>query len=298
MTDPAPDTRTFKEILDEATTNRLLDIETVRGSDVLGVFGPLYRSMEERVRLAVSRIGSGTAGAPPRRKSLVVVLHTPGGSIDTAERIVNVTRHFYPDEVAFVIPDRAMSAGTILAMSGNSLWMDYYSLLGPVDPQVPVQKPDGEYYVPALGYLDFWDRAVGLAEQGKLTQAHAIKLQELDVAELRLFELERDRSIALIQEWLVRYKFRDWSTTETRGEQVTDQKKSEAAEHIATQLGRLDVWGSHSRGINRDQLQKLNIKIDRLEDDAQFYDSCRAYFEHMVERGIPETGFVHTRAFI
>ena len=45
-----------------------------------------------------------------------------------------------------------MSAGTILCMSGDKIFMDYASILGPIDPQVPT--PDTGDYVPALGYLD------------------------------------------------------------------------------------------------------------------------------------------------
>jgi len=52
--------------------------------------------------------------------------------------------------VDFLIPSHAMSAGTILAMSGDAIHMDYYSVLGPIDPQV--ENQEGRL-IPALGYL-------------------------------------------------------------------------------------------------------------------------------------------------
>lgn len=49
-----------------------------------------------------------------------------------------------------MVPDCAMSAGTIFCMAGDKIWMGYYSSLGPIDPQVF----NGKNWVPALGYLD------------------------------------------------------------------------------------------------------------------------------------------------
>lgn len=73
----------------------------------------------------------------PRResKTLSIILNTTGGSVEAVERMVAIVRHHY-DYVYFVVPDYAMSAGTILCMSGDKIFMDYSSSLGPIDPQV------------------------------------------------------------------------------------------------------------------------------------------------------------------
>ncbi|MGH9960801.1 MAG: SDH family Clp fold serine proteinase [Pyrinomonadaceae bacterium] len=80
---------------------------------------------------------------------LVIVLNTPGGTAEAVEKMVEIVRFHY-SEVWFVVPDYAMSAGTIFCMSGDKIFMDYSSSLGPIDPQVP----KGNEYVPALGYLE------------------------------------------------------------------------------------------------------------------------------------------------
>ena len=46
----------------------------------------------------------------------------------------------------FWCPIFAMSAGTILVMSGDDIYMDYYAVLGPIDPQVRNQNGT---YVPS-----------------------------------------------------------------------------------------------------------------------------------------------------
>ena len=57
----------------------------------------------------------------------MLMLTTTGGSATEAERIVNVLRNFY-DDISFIIPDYAYSAGTILSMSGDNIYMDYYDV--------------------------------------------------------------------------------------------------------------------------------------------------------------------------
>ena len=48
----------------------------------------------------------------------------------------------------FIVPEYAYSAGTIFCMSGDNIYMDYYSVLGPIDPTV--QNKDGRW-VAAFG---------------------------------------------------------------------------------------------------------------------------------------------------
>lgn len=50
-----------------------------------------------------------------------------------------------------------MSAGTVLVMSGNKIYMNYFSVLGPIDPQI--ERPGGTM-VPGLGYLIKYDRLI------------------------------------------------------------------------------------------------------------------------------------------
>lgn len=66
-------------------------------------------------------------------KKCYIVLTTPGGSLNPVNRMVTILRHFY-EEVNFIIPNYAYSAGTIFCMSGDNILMNYFSALGPVDP--------------------------------------------------------------------------------------------------------------------------------------------------------------------
>lgn len=80
---------------------------------------------------------------------LIVVIETNGGLMETVERLVAVMRAHY-ERVSFVVPNFAYSAGTVLALSGDKIFMDYYSVLGPIDPQY--RDSDGKF-LPGYGYL-------------------------------------------------------------------------------------------------------------------------------------------------
>ncbi len=67
-------------------------------------------------------------------RAVDILLETPGGLAEVAVEIVSLLRPRF-DEVGFIIPHVAMSAGTILAMSGDEILMDHRSSLGPIDPQ-------------------------------------------------------------------------------------------------------------------------------------------------------------------
>lgn len=117
---------------------RLRAIEDLLDADCLTIISPIQVGLEHLVKVAIE-------AREERRKTLVVILDTAGGVVEIVERIVRVLRQHYV-EVRFIIPDRAMSAGTVLAMSGDEILMDYHSCLGPIDPQL---EKDGRL-VPAV----------------------------------------------------------------------------------------------------------------------------------------------------
>lgn len=205
---------------------------------------------------------------------LVVILNTNGGSVEAVEKMVEVTRHFY-QEVYFIVPDSAMSAGTIWCMSGDKIYMDYASSLGPIDPQV--QSADGKW-VPALGYLDKVEEIISKSAQGTVTQAELMMINNLDLAVLKRYEEARELSKDLLKKWLVDFKFRDWHVHETDpakiGQAVTADEKIERAQEIATSLSDNRKWHSHSRTISiKTIVYDLRLKIEDYTDNKEMRES-------------------------
>lgn len=218
--------------------------------------------------------------------AITVALRTGGGSAETAERMVNVLRQHY-QHVYFLVPDLAMSAGTILCMSGDKIFMDYASSLGPIDPQVPA--PDTGDYIPALGYLD---KVREITDKGNLEPADVVLLKSIDLAKLALFEQARDLSIDLLKQWLVEYKFKDWThhRTTNPGQEVTRKEKEQRAQEIATALADHKKWRSHGRSLDVTKLRSLRIEIDDYTNDRKLTKLVREYND-------PLTGFIDRMEF-
>lgn len=159
-------------------------------------------------------------------------------------------------------------------MSGDKIYMDYASSLGPIDPQIPA--PDTGEYVPALDYLD---KVKEITDKGELVPADVVLIKSLDLAKLALFEQARDLSVDLLKKWFVEYKFKDWikHRTTSPGKSVTQKEKEDRAEEIARALVDHKKWRSHGRNLDAVKLRELRIEIDDYSDDDELRDLIREY---------------------
>lgn len=266
----------------------LTDIEKEVDADCLCFIGPIAFGADDAIRRAVENHKS-------KKERLVFILETPGGFAETTRRISDTLRHHYKI-VDFLIPSHAMSAGTILVMSGDAIYMDYYSVLGPIDPQIEDDK--GGKLVPALGYLIRYDDLLKKANSGKITTAELQILLSFDQTLLYAYEQARDLSRSLLEEWLVKFKFKDWAQTETRKKKVTLQMKRSRAKEIAKQLNDVKLWNSHGIGINMERLRRdLKLKIEDFGANKPLNEGIRIYHnlltDYMSRMG--HRSLVHTR---
>jgi hypothetical protein len=230
---------------------------------------------------------------------LVVMLTTGGGDIEVVHRMVDTIRSHYK-VVDFVIPDYAYSAGTVFAMSGDNIHMDYYSRLGPIDPQVEIISNGIRKWVPALGYLEQYKRLVDKAQRGTISLAEVqLLIDGFDQAELYHYEQARELSIALLKEWLVKYKFKYWKKTETRRAPVNKVMREQTAHRIAGELNKVDRWHIHGYGISMEVLRrdpKLKLKIEDFGEHPVRSEKIRGYHDllrdYMVKRSC--IGTIHT----
>lgn len=280
------------EFIESQLDARLTEIEKFFTADAVSISGPLLFNVDNLIRKAVERrVRKG-----PRRRQLVVVLTTKGGSVEVVRRTVDVFRHHYK-LVDFVIPDHAYSAGTVLAMSGDAIHMDYYSRLGPIDPQVESQ---GGRWVSALGYLERYNELIEKAQDNTITAAEVQVLMGFDQGDLYLYEQARDLSITLLEEWLVKYKFKNWRKTETNRKPVTKDMKEGRARKIAETLNDTNRWHLHGHGISMAVLEKdVNLKIDDFGKNTDLNAKIKSYHglldDYMSRLSV--SGVVHTQGF-
>ena len=290
MSDKSESMRPLDNFIKRRLDRFLATIGDIADAEAIALVGPILGGLERALRDALEAIPGGE-----RPKSIVVILDTPGGIVEVVQRMVTTIRFHYSD-VTVIVPDRAMSAGTIFALSADRIMMDYFSCLGPIDPQI---ERDGKL-VPALSYLNQFERLNAKARDGELTTAEYALLAKFDLAELHQFEQARELSIELLIEWLSQYKFKDWVTTETHRHPVTDEIRRERAKHIATLLNNAERWHSHGRPINMNVLrEEVGLKIEDISNREELREEVRRYFDLLRDYMSREQflSFIHTRGY-
>jgi len=269
--------------------------ESMQG-DVVFINCPIVPPLDDEFRVSVETLKE----QPEKEQNhLIVLLQTNGGVMETVERLVAVMRNHYR-KVSFVVPNFAYSAGTVLALSGDKIFMDYYSVLGPIDPQY--RGSDGAF-LPGQGvlkqYRELSEKINKAASPDDVRAELSFLIKKFDPAQLFQLEQAIQHGITLVTEWLPKYKFKDWDCTTTKGESVTDSMKKERAKKIATTLGEASKWHSHGRGIPMKRLQseELKLVIDDFGAIPELSSAIKNYHglavDYFAKMGM--SGYVHTK---
>jgi hypothetical protein len=251
-------------------------------ADVISIKSSIHLGFDGSVRDVIEELVESRANPTD---NLSVLIETGGGYIEVVERIYGVFRKHYK-KVDFIVPNYSYSAGTVLVLSGDDIYMDYYSVLGPIDPQI--QNEDGKS-VPGLGYLAKFDELVSKINKdksGDSTRAElAYLVKKFDPATLFLLEQAKNHSRSLLIDWLSKHKFKDWQKTDGRGEKVTDNMRRERAQSIADILGNAERWHSHGRGIGLKELtsEEIKLKIIDFGTDAGLSALIRGYYDLFID---------------
>lgn len=237
-------------------------------SHVINIRSPIYRGLDDLIRIEIEKI-VGNGLRKRKLSKLTVLLETTGGFI----------------EVDFIVPGYAYSAGTVLVLSGDNIYMDYYSVLGPIDPQIEDDKGN---FIPGMGYLYKYQELIEKSKNGDITDAELLFLtKRFDPGIMYIIEQAKNHSEDLIKEWLPKYKFKNWKFTETKRRRVTIKEKRERAAKIAEILSDASKWHSHGRGITMRELTSKDIKL-KIKDfgtDDELNKIIRQYYDLFIDYG-------------
>ena len=191
-------------------------------------------------------------------------IETRGGSGETAEEIVKFLHNNF-NHVSFVVSGEAKSAGTILVLSGDDILMTESGSLGPIDAQIKI----GRSTISAYDYIEWVEEKRKEAEElEKLNPFDATMIAQITPGELKNVSHALNFAKDLVIEWLPKYKFKNWTETETRKIPVTDDLKIKRAEEIADNLTDHSKWRSHGRSIKiNDLIDDIKLKIVRIDDN-------------------------------
>jgi hypothetical protein len=184
---------------------------------------------------------------------LDLLLHTMGGDVDAAEKIVLMLRKATdPDgELRVIVPDSAKSAGTLISLAAKTIVMSNPSELGPIDPQILITGPNGLLSRrPAQSYLDAYDELVAkLKNPDAAAAAYQRLLDTYDPALLDMCRKALGRSQKFAERFLREGMFADGSGNFTA---------------VASRLNDNRQWLSHGAVINCDDARDLDLNITYL----------------------------------
>jgi Serine dehydrogenase proteinase len=196
------------------------------------------------------------------KKKIDFYIETPGGSGEAAEEIAKFLRKKF-EEVNFIIAAEAKSAGTILVLSGDNIYMTETGSLGPIDAQVKI----GRSVVSAHDYKAWVDEKKNeAAKSGNLNPFDAIMVAQISPGELNYVINALEFAKDLVKAWLEKYKFKNWTQTETCKKPVTPEMRKARASEVAEMLCDHMQWRTHGRSLKIDDLKDV-LQISRIDDD-------------------------------
>lgn len=196
-------------------------------------------------------------------KDLDVLLHTRGGDIDAAEKLISMVRiKVGSGQLRLVVPDQAKSAGTLLALGADKIVMSDSSELGPIDPQIMLNDGHGNM-IPhsVLHYLDAYDAHSLALRQNPNDVVARIMIGKLDPGTQKLFEAARKRARDLAEKLLRMWMFRTVPGNITA---------------IASTLLDTSRWPSHGQVIGRQDAQDIGLLVEYLPPET---DQWRMYWK-------------------
>ncbi|HEY5640989.1 MAG TPA: ATP-dependent Clp protease proteolytic subunit [Dehalococcoidia bacterium] len=189
-----------------------------------------------------------------RDKGVDLILHTPGGEFAATESIVDYLRAMFGSDIRAVVPQLAMSAGTMIACAAKSILMGKHSSLGPVDPQVGG--------LPAHGIIEEFKRAANEIQTNQLR----IPLWQPIIAKYTptlVGECEKaiDWANEMVKEWLATGMFAGQADAKAKAEKVV----AELGDHALTK--------SHARHISADRAKEVGLVVEDLESEEKLQDA-------------------------
>ncbi|WP_201298620.1 SDH family Clp fold serine proteinase [Microbacterium sp. 8M] len=205
-----------------------------------------------------------------RDDGLDLILHTPGGDIAACESLVEYLRTMFTD-IRVIVPQLAMSCGTMMALAANEIVMGKQSSLGPIDPQLGG--------VPAHGIIEEFERARDeIRKDPACIPLWQPIIGKYNPTLIGVAQKAIDWSKDMVLVWLQTRMFAD----------LGDAEREQRAKKIVEELGSHALTLAHNRHISLAKAKSLGIKVTALEDDQKLQDRVLA-IHHAASQTLTET---------
>lgn len=192
-----------------------------------------------------------------RAKGLDLILHTPGGNTAATESIVTYLRSCFGNDIRAFVPQIAMSAGTMIALSCKEIVMGKQSSIGPIDPQFGGAS--------CAGVIEEFEHAINqIKSEPASTPLWQVIVSKYHPTFLGDCQKAITWSNTMVKKWL--------STNMLEG----SANPEASAETIVRRLGSHEETFTHSKHIHIDECCELGIKVVPLESFSENeIDGCK-----------------------
>jgi ClpP class serine protease len=200
-----------------------------------------------------------------RTKGLDLILHTPGGETAATESIIDYLCAMFPD-IRAIVPQLAMSGGTMITCSCDRILMGKHSSLGPIDPQFGG--------TPAHGLIEEFKKASEeiKADNSKIFVWQPI-LQKYNPTILGEAQKVIDWSEQIVSERLAQRMFKGMRDK---------NKKKKIITNIMKELGDHSLNLSHSRHLSAEKSKAIGLKVEDLESDQNLQEKVLSVHHAMM----------------
>lgn len=198
----------------------------------------------------------------PRGSNLDLLVHTGGGDMDAAEKLISMVRTTVGNgRLRMIVPDFAKSAGTLMALGADAILMSDSSELGPIDPQISLNDGRGNLIpLSVQTYLDAYEAHSTALRKDPNDASARLMLGKLDPATVKLLESARDRARTFAESQLKHGMFRTTpgNFTEIAG-RLLDTKR----------------WQSHGQMISWRDASSIGLAVTYVAPES---DEWQAYW--------------------
>lgn len=188
-----------------------------------------------------------------RKAGLDLILHTPGGGIAATQSIVNYLQKMFGKDIRAIVPQMAMSAGTIIACCCKEIWMGKHSNLGPIDPQLRG--------IPAYGVVHEFRRAL---REVKRDPSRIVIWKEI-IGQYRPTFLRQCENAIKWSNDFVEQQLRDGMFSHLSDRKAKARKATRALSDYRNNK-------SHDRHFDSDDCKKFGLNIRDLESDQKLQE--------------------------
>jgi hypothetical protein len=191
-------------------------------------------------------------------KRLSLIIDTNGGQTSAAWRLINLIKSFC-DELEVVVPTKAMSAGTLIALGADKIIMTKQATLGPIDPSL-----DNHPLAPTITTASGQQLRIGISAEAVRGYIDEVKRDITDpvaLAAVWTHLATQIHPIVLGEIFRLGGQIRALAANLIGGQVADKDVQDKIIQHLCSDSG------SHDYTIDRRRAHEMGLKIEKPTHD-------------------------------